>query len=104
VTDRPTEQAEAAIRALTSAYEAAVSAIRSVADRKQAFDAATKLGDVINNLRTETGKFRAELAGDIYQAESLSLAGLAERIGISRARAQDLVEVARTAKKEEQDV
>lgn len=98
MTNPPAERAEAAITDLIDTYRSAVTAIRAVTDRQRAFELATKLGEAVSEvLRKETAQLRAEFASDIYKAESLSLAGLAQRIGVSRARAQDLVEAARTA-------
>jgi hypothetical protein len=82
--------------ALTSAYKDTVEAIRAMPDRKQAFDVATKLGEIVTDqFRRETGQLRAEIAALIYKDEALSLAGLANRVGISRGRAQDLIEAHR---------
>lgn len=94
VTNDPTD----VLNALTSAYRDTVEAIRAMPDRKEAFDAATKLGELlVGQLRRETGQLRAEIAALIYKDEALSLAGLASRIGVSRGRAQDFVEAHRAA-------
>jgi hypothetical protein len=102
VTDQEITSARAAVAKVTAAYADAIAAITDVGDRQERFELATDLGETINDLRTRTGQFRAEIAHEIYRAESLSLAGLANRIGVSRGRAQDLVEAARAAEQQEE--
>lgn len=92
------------LTALTSGYKETVDAIRAMPNRKEAFEVATKLGEMLTGqLRSETGQLRAEIAAAIYKDESLSLAGLANRIGVSRGRAQDFVETARASQTEEKE-
>ena len=50
----------------------------------------------------EASELRTQAAARIWQAEELSLAALAERIGVSKARADQLIRAARATRKEQQ--
>lgn len=81
-------------------YEAAVGWIRSAPDPQQAFDAATKLASLLRDLADSAAEIRAETVARIWKTEELSVAGLAERIGVSKARAGQLLATAKTRKEE----
>ncbi len=80
---------------MTAAIQEALDAVQGIADPTARFRAAKRH---VSTLRTavETGAgAHAQAAASIHKAEALSLAGLAERIGVSKARAQQLVDAAK---------
>jgi hypothetical protein len=56
-----------------------------------AFARATRLVELLRAQVDEAAELRVRAAARIYEAESLSLAGLADRLGISKARAAQLI-------------
>ncbi len=65
--------------------------VEETADPQQAFELATKLVDDLGNLYEQAADLRARQVGRIWRAEELSLADLAERISVSKARAGQFV-------------
>lgn len=87
-----------ALDGLAEAFTTAVAVIQSQPDGRQAFRAAT---DLLASLRTairDARQLRATLALRITEDEKLSLAGLADRLSVSRGRAQQLTEAAKTVR------
>src|SRR4051812_21631116 len=84
-----------AIEGVSRAYEDARTAIAGVSDGQQAFDRATELVELLQGLGTSAAGFRAQVAQQIYETEKLSLAGLANRISVSRSRAGQLLDTAK---------
>ncbi|MGH3192343.1 MAG: hypothetical protein ACRDOL_34860 [Streptosporangiaceae bacterium] len=89
-----------ALAALRSAYDKSISVIGAIPDSRQAFQAATELGDVLGEWSQQAAKLRAAAAVRIAEDEQLSLAGLANRLSVSRSRAQQLMESGKTARPE----
>lgn len=92
--DLPPEP-EAAINALTSAFQGVVSAVEAVADPQRAYEYATRLADLMRELHEAAVALRPKAAVRIWEEEKISLASLAARIGVSKARAGQLVQSAR---------
>ena len=65
--------------------------IEETPDPQRAFELATKLVDDLGVLYERAADLRAHQVGRIWQAEKMSLAGLAERISVSKARAGQFV-------------
>jgi len=65
--------------------------IEGTPDPQQAFELATKLVDDLGNLYEQAADLRARQVGRIWREEELSLADLAERISVSKARAGQFV-------------
>lgn len=97
-----TEQqvAAEALAALRAAYDEAVASIQAIPDSRQEFQEATELARVLGEWSKQAGRLRAEVAVRIAEAEQLSLAGLANRLSVSRSRAQQWMESGRTGSKE----
>lgn len=76
-------------------YEEAEATIAAITDPEEAFKRATEFVDKAHGFHNEVagrfGKLRARQAVRIKQKESLSLAGLADRISVSKARADQFV-------------
>jgi hypothetical protein len=88
---------DAAVAALLRAWADAVTALRQIEDPEKHFERATELGNVLRKLVSESTDERALAAQRIYEAESLSLTALGERISMSKQRAGQLVDKARKA-------
>jgi hypothetical protein len=100
---QPEETAAAeALDALTAAYREAVATINAIPDPQRAFEYATQLANALRDTYQEASELRTHAAARIWEAEELSLAALAERIGVSKARADQLIRAARATKKEQQ--
>lgn len=87
-------EVRAAITALTAAFEqatAAIAAIETVEDRQAALELANTLTGHLEQLQETAVLIRRRCVQRIWEAEELSLAGLAGKIGVSKARAQQLV-------------
>ncbi|GIG03252.1 hypothetical protein Cci01nite_83450 [Catellatospora citrea] len=83
---------------MTRAYEAAVAAISAEPDPQRGFEQATEVAAELRRLADLGADLRAQSVAKIWKAEELSLAGLAERIGVSKARADQLLKSAKTPK------
>lgn len=93
----------AACAALTTAVERAMAAIEG-AEPEQAYLHATRLATVLTGshqaLANSIATLRARSAGRIQDTEQLSLAALAIRLGVSKARADQLVKRAKQARED----
>jgi DNA-binding transcriptional regulator YiaG len=78
-------------------------AIEADPSSQRALEAATKLGEVARQIIEEAALLRGRMAMRIRDDEKLSLAVLAERIGVSKARADQLVRAAQNAEKQRED-
>src|SRR5215216_1652054 len=99
---QPEEAAAEALDALTTAYREAVATINAIPNPQRAFEYATQLANALRDTYQQASELRTQAAARIWQAEELSLAALAERIGVSKARADQLIRAARATKKEQQ--
>lgn len=91
-------QADEALRAFENAYELAEKSVDGETDAHRAFELATTLADAARKMAFQVAQLRAIQAARIRDQESLSLAGLAGRIRVSKARAQQFVESAAKAR------
>jgi hypothetical protein len=89
------EQLDMAIDALERAYNDAVAAITAMPVAQQAFNGATRLADLLRELAEAAPALRAREARRIWEEEQVSLATLAGRIGVSKARAGQLINAAK---------
>jgi DNA-directed RNA polymerase specialized sigma24 family protein len=86
------------LSALSQAFGEVARVIRATPDPQDAYDMATRLADEMRAMADAAAQVRAETAARIHEAEGLSIAGLAERLGVSKARADQLLRAARKAK------
>ena len=91
------EEVDAAI----TAADAALAAIRRAIDPQAKLEAAGRLLDALRSRSDEAARIRHAEALRIYEEESLSLAQLANRVGISKARADQIVKAEERRQKEE---
>jgi 3-methyladenine DNA glycosylase/8-oxoguanine DNA glycosylase len=95
----------AATRAVESNYTAARAAIEAIAinDPQLAFEFATELRDRLDRLVGNAAELRALTVERVWESEKLSLAALAKRIGVSKARADQFIQAARATKEHPED-
>jgi len=96
------EQALASVREqLVRLYEQAIATIDAIEDPQVAFEVATehqaKIRDLHDKEEARASRLRARQAVRIREAEELSLAALADRIGVSKARADQLIRAAKAS-------
>lgn len=85
------------------AYEAAIAEIRELRDPQGALERVTELVETLRQLTIKSAEVRLEIVGRIWEAEKLSLAALAKRVGVSKSRADEMVKDWK-AKREDPDV
>ena len=76
---------------LRSVYEQVVALIQRDPHAQRSFERATALADALRQLAQHAADIRAQAAARIAKEEKLSLSVLATRIGVSKARAGQLV-------------
>lgn len=81
----------AALTRLQAAYQAAADQVRRLPGDRGAYLAATDLLQLMDALVGDAALLRGEIARRIAASENLSYAQLAQRIGVSKARAYQLV-------------
>jgi 3-methyladenine DNA glycosylase/8-oxoguanine DNA glycosylase len=96
--NRAEQAAGEALDGLTRAYKEAAAAIEAIPDPQRAFAYATQLANLVRDLFPEASELRSRTVARIWEAEELSLAALAQRIGVSKARADQLIRAAKTAR------
>ena len=69
-------------------------------DPRAAFDGATRLANTLRDAASSAAQVRAGMAAQLWRAEELSLAALADRLGVSKARAAQLVNAAKAGTRE----
>ena len=102
--DQPGEASDGFLQALAEvvkACEAASDEIRAVTDPHLAYEHATRLLEEMQGQRGKAAQVRAEQVARIWKAEELSLAQLAGRIGVSKARAEQFVREAGKAQEDQ---
>lgn len=93
-TDEPAGP-DAGLSAMRRLYEDVTMALQTMPDLQQAFSRATRLADDLRKMADGAALTRAKVAAQIHDAENLSLAGLATKLGMSKARANQLLKAAR---------
>jgi 8-oxo-dGTP diphosphatase len=79
--------------ALSRALREALAEAEAVADSETAYRQASWLVDVLSAATTASGRLRAAAARRMKDEDGLSLAQLGERLGVSKARAADMLRV-----------
>lgn len=90
----PVQAVHAAITEIDKAHAAAVTAVNAAPDAKTAFAALNELVAHIQGLVDSHTELRNQVVGRVWEAEKLSLAALADRVGMSKRRAEQQGEVA----------
>jgi len=94
-TDAAEEALRTAIAAMRSAYGRAAAAIEAIPDPQEAFEKAGELRSAADDLVGEAASLRARMVQRIWEAETMSLAALANKIGVSKTRADQFLRTAR---------
>jgi DNA-directed RNA polymerase sigma subunit (sigma70/sigma32) len=90
------------IRRLQAAYEEARALTTSIDEPQAGFAAATQLTAALQVMLDEVAEFRAVIVARIYEAETVeerSLMKLGKRFGISKSRADQLVQRGKAAER-----
>jgi hypothetical protein len=85
----------ASLARLYAAYQELAAKVSTEPDPYAAFQRASELREVVDRMVGEAAVLRAKAADRVRVADHLSLGQLAERLGLSKARADQLVRVAR---------
>jgi hypothetical protein len=80
-----------ALEEITRAYQRAAAVIAPVEDPQRALELATPLAEGIRKLGGQADGVRMAQVRRIWEAEELSLSGLAVRVGWSKSRAAEAV-------------
>ncbi|GAA1021470.1 hypothetical protein Aple_073660 [Acrocarpospora pleiomorpha] len=91
------ERARNTLADLERAFDAAVAGIDAEVDPNRAYEGATELVEAVRRLFEASAELRAHSAARLFKEEQMSLAGLADRIGVSKARAAQLIKTAKSA-------
>lgn len=101
VTAGPMSGVEAFTRAIKANVAAARGVIETDEDPVRAFHVATDLAEAMRELSDECAALRADQAYRIRAEQSLTLAVLAETVGLSRSRADQLIRSSPTQQERE---
>ena len=82
---------ERGVESVQTAIARAEEAIRRDAGSAEAFEAATALAELLGQGAEDAALLRAQIAREIKERDELSLAQLAERLGVSKPRADQLI-------------
>ena len=84
-----------------AAADRALAAIRATDSPQEKLEAAGRLVEALRARSDEAARIRHAEAVRIYETESLSLAQLAHRVGISKARADQIIKQAERQKEDD---
>jgi plasmid maintenance system antidote protein VapI len=96
VTDEAKPANEEPRLGLRAAYEDAAATVETDPDADSAFRLATELRAEADEIVSDAATLRARMALRLLESERLSLSQLAERLGTSKARADQLIRAARS--------
>jgi len=85
---------------VSSAIADALAQAEGITDRDAAYRQLSWLADTFAAATTASGRGRAEVARQMKEAEGLSFAQLGQRLGVSRARAADMLRVSQARQPE----
>ncbi len=72
----------------------AIAVLKAEGLRQDALELANQIHKQLRDLEDKTAEVRVALIGDIWEAEKMTLSALADKIGVSKARADQLVRAA----------
>ncbi|MFI6522186.1 hypothetical protein ACIBF1_42020 [Spirillospora sp. NPDC050679] len=99
-TDAQERLFESTLEDLGRAYAEVLNLLQVLPADQRTFDHASALMEMLREFVETAADERAHVAARIAEAEKLSLAGLADRIGVSRARAGQLMQSSKKARQE----
>lgn len=80
---------------LIDTFERTSATIDAIEDPELAFQMASRLGDMVREMEGTVAQLRSRQAGRIYDKYELSLAGLADRVSVSKTRAAQMLKEGR---------
>lgn len=83
------------LSAIRQLYVEVSEALQNTSDLQQAFDSVTRLANGLRELADSAALTRAKVAAQIREDEGLSVAALGAKLGMSKARADQLLNAAR---------
>lgn len=86
-----TEAVRQALDQLEDVRHELVKTIGALDDPQAAFDAASEVRETLRQMHDEIAELRTTAVGEIWERDQLSLAKLADRIGVSKARADEMI-------------
>ena len=89
------ERFSAALAAIAAACEEGRRESHAAADMMETWRRANRLREAIDGERGVMARWRAKTAARIWHADRLSLAELARKLGMSKARADQMIRMAR---------
>ena len=89
------------IDAAIAAADVALSTIRLIGDSQEKLEAAGRLVEALRSRSDDAARIRHAEAVRIFETEKLSLAQLAGRVGVSKARADQIIKAEERRQKEE---
>lgn len=92
------ETVRAALAEVDQAHDAATTAVTAAPDLDSALAAVNELAAHMRRLSDADAELRTQIIGRVWDAERLSLAALAERVGISKSRADQLIQAVKKSK------
>lgn len=96
-TEDSTQAVATALADIDRAVKAAAAAIEDDRDLTRAFRLATDLTEALRERTNDAANLRVLAATRTFEAERMSLSSLADRIGVSKARAAQLINSSRRA-------
>lgn len=96
----PVEVVRAALAELDRAHATAVAAVEDAPDLDSALAAVNLLHTRLQELINAVTVLRTRIVGRVWDAQRLSLSDLADRVGISKSRAEQLIKKVKKAKEE----
>ena len=87
--------ADSATAMIRLALDEAEAAVEVAADAREAWAIAAAVGTAVDEARSRAARLRANAAARVQRQDSLSLRGLADRIGVAPSRAERLIKAAR---------
>ena len=87
-----------AISQLEDVRQRLVQAIDAIDDPQTAFDAASEVREILRKTHDEIAELRTRAVGEIWERDKLSLSKLADRIGVSKARADEIIRTVKRRK------
>jgi hypothetical protein len=100
-TPDPVEVVRAALVDVERAHAVAVAAVTSAPDLDTALAAVNELAARVRKLSTADDELRTKVVQRVWNAERLTLTELADRVGVSKSRANQLIQSVKKEKEQE---
>jgi hypothetical protein len=95
------EDVRAALSQLRADYEG-IARLLAQLGNQEGIQLATECAETLRQMSDDISRIRNRIITDIWESEKLSLANLAERVGISKTRADQIIRTAKAAKNDKE--